>query len=104
MQHPYPFWTPLEMFKRFVRQTNDIQDLPDDGRIAFTLDPGGNFKLMNPVGERLTGYNCAELRQLNVLDLLPGTAVDDLRAQVKRSIRRRCGAVFEIEITTKNRR
>ncbi len=78
--------------------------MPDDGRIVFCLDLAGNFKFMNEAGERLTGYSHAELRRLNVLELLSGGSAEDLRAQFRRSMRQRFGAVFEIEITTKNRR
>lgn len=57
---------------------------------------------MNEAGERLTGYTYPELRRLNVLELLSGASAEDLRAQFRRSIRQRFGAVFEIEIITKS--
>ena len=85
------------------QQTEEIQALADGRRIVFSLDPAGHFKFMNQAGERLTGYSSAELRRLNVLELLPSASAEDLRAQARRSIRQRFGAVFEIEITTKNR-
>ena len=73
-------------------------------QVVFRLDVDGNILFVNEAGERLTGYRAAELARLNVLDLLPGQCASDLRAMIERSVRHRFGTVFEIEITTRNRR
>jgi PAS domain S-box-containing protein len=73
-------------------------------QVVFTLDLAGNIRSVNKAGERLTGYSAVELARLNVLDLLPGQCAADLRAIANRSIRQRFGTVFEIEVSTSDRR
>ena len=69
--------------------------------VVFTLDLAGNFKFVNSAGELVSGYRCEELRRLNVRDLLPGIGTFQLTQYVRRAMRRRCGAVFEIEVTAR---
>jgi len=77
---------------------------PKADQIVFALDEAGNFKLVNRVGELACGYSCAELRRMNVLDLLPNKNRDNLAACVRRAISRRVGAVFETEVATRDGR
>ena len=73
-------------------------------QIVFRLDVDGNILFVNEAGERLTGYTALELAQLNVLDLLPGQCAANLGAMIQRSIRHRFGTVFELTVTTRDRR
>lgn len=73
-------------------------------QVVFRLDLDGNILFVNEAGARLAGYSSTELAGLNALDLLPGQCAADLRAMVHRSIRHRFGTVFEIEVTTSDRR
>lgn len=75
-----------------------------DDQVVFTVDLAGNIRGANKAAEALTGYSTAELMRLSVLDLLPGKCAADLRRIVRGSIRQRFGTVFEIEITTRDRR
>ena len=93
-----------KMSERFAVQVEDRPVLPVEQRIVFTVDLAGNFKFINCVAERLTGYSCAEARRMNVLDLLSPDCAWMIPKFVKRSVRNRFGTVFEIEITTKDRR
>ena len=86
-----------------IARQKEMQTILSD-QIVFTLDLGGNILSANEAAERLTGYSLLELARLNVLDLLPGQCAADIRAMANRSIRHRCGAVFEIEVTTRDRR
>lgn len=70
----------------------------------FTLDRAGNFKFVTAAAERLTGYSREELGRLNVLDLLPGESIRELDSLLKRNIVEGFGTVFEVEITTRDRR
>ena len=72
--------------------------------VIFRLDLHGNILSVNEAAERLTGYSEVELVRLNILDLLPGLSVADLRAMASRTIRCRFGMVFEIDVTTSDRR
>src|SRR6185436_2795871 len=72
--------------------------------MAFAIDLAGNFRMVNQAAEDATGYSAYEFARLNVLDLLPGKCLDDLRALAKRSIGRRFGTVFEVEITARTGR
>lgn len=73
-------------------------------QVMFTLDLAGNFKFVNRAGELLTGYSCEQLCRLNVQELLPETNTFQLTQYVRRAIRRRFGAVFEIEVSTRHER
>lgn len=84
--------------------TNKEMQAGLNDQVVFGLDLDGNILSVNEAGERLTGYSAVELARLNVLDLLPGQCAADLRAMAKRSIRHRFGTVFEIEVTTSDRR
>jgi PAS domain S-box-containing protein len=86
-----------------IDTNKEMQTVLSD-QVIFTLDVDGNIQFVNEAGERLTGYTAVELAQLNVLDLLPGHGGADLRAMVQRSIRHRVGTVFEIKVTTRDRR
>lgn len=86
-----------------IARKKEMQTILSD-QIVFTLDLGGNILSVNEAAERLTGYSAVELARLNVLDLLPGQCAADLRAMANRSIRHRFGTVFEIEVTTRDRR
>lgn len=70
-------------------------------QVVFTLDLAGNFKSVNRAGELLTGYSREQLCRLNVQELLPETSASQLNQYVRRAIRRRFGAVFEIEVSTR---
>lgn len=72
--------------------------------VVFALDLAGNFRSVNQTAERLTGYSADEFALLNVLDLLPGKCLADLRRLANRCVRRRFGTVFEIAITARNGR
>ena len=84
--------------------TNKEMQAGFSDQVVFRLDLDGNILSVNEAGERLTGYSAVELARLNVLDLLPGQCAADLRALGKSSIRRRFGTVFDIKITTSDRR
>ena len=70
----------------------------------FTLDRAGNFKFVSAAAVRLTGYSREELGRLNVVDLLPGESLRALDDLLKRNIVEGFGTVFEVEITTRDRR
>lgn len=85
--------------------TDDVHHrIPARDRTLFTIDRHGNFKFVSEAAERLTGYSREELEKLNVLDLLPRENVRYLDVLLKRSIVEGLGTVFEIDITTRDRR
>ena len=73
-------------------------------QILFTTDVEGNFRFVNAAGALLTGYSCEELESLDVFHLLPHGFIQHLVKQVRQALRRRCGRVFEIAITTRSGR
>ena len=87
-----------------VVDTNNEMQAGLRDQVVFRLGVDGSILFVNEAGERLTGYSAVELARLNVLDLLPGLCADDLRAMVQPSIGQRFGTVFEIEVTSRDRR
>jgi len=73
-------------------------------RILFTLDLSGNLKSINAVGERILGYRRHELRCTNLGELVAPEFVEYLRQQITRAGTDDPGAVYEIEVITKDRR
>ena len=86
-----------------IDTNKEMQTILSD-QVVFRLDLDGNILSVNEAGERLAGYSAGELAQLNVLDLLPGQCAAHLHALAQHRVRHRFGTVFEIEITTSDRR
>ena len=72
--------------------------------IVFTLDLAGYFKSVNVEGQRLIGYSSEEVRHMNVSEIVAPEFAGVVRQQISRTIQRRVGAVYQIEIITKDRR
>lgn len=97
--------TPPSM-KSEISPTTDFDQhvFPTFEQTLFTLDLAGNFKFVSAAAERLTGYSREQLGRLNVVDLLPGASLRALDDLLKRNIVEGFGTVFEVEITTSDRR
>ena len=78
--------------------------LTAENEIVYTLDLEGNFKFVNAAGERLTGYSCEEARRMNVTELVAPELADYVRQQIMHRTNEFVGAVYEVEIVTKDRR
>ena len=72
--------------------------------IVYTLDLAGNFTFLNEVGERFSGYSCDEVCRMNITQVVAPELADYVRHQITRTVREWFGAVYEIEIITKDRR
>jgi PAS domain S-box-containing protein len=72
--------------------------------IAYSLDLRGNFRFVSEAGRQLCGYSSEELRQMNAQELLSREAVKLISREIWRAARQPVGAVYEIEIITKDRR
>lgn len=70
--------------------------------ILFTLDLEGNFKSVNSAGEQLLGYDAGELRLMNIADLVAPGFSHYLQGQIARAVDGELGAVYEIELYTKD--
>jgi PAS domain S-box-containing protein len=71
-------------------------------QILFTLDLAGNFKYVNSAAEQLFGYTAEEIRMLNIADLVAAGFSHYLEGQMARAVAAELGAVYEIEIYTKD--
>ena len=71
--------------------------------ITFTLDLAGYFKCVNSEGRRVSGYSSEEVRRLHVSEVVVPELADLVRQQFRRTIQRRVGVVYEIEIITRDR-
>jgi len=87
----------LNRYKQNHERSNDIQ-------IVFTLDLSGNFKFIDAVGEQVLGYRRQELRRTNLAHLVAAELVEFVRQQIARAGIGDPGAVYEIEVITKDRR
>ena len=72
--------------------------------IVYTLDLAGNFTFLNEVGERFSGYSCDEVCRMNITQVVAPELAEYVRQQITRTVREWFGAVYEIEIITKDRR
>ena len=72
--------------------------------IVYTLDLAGNFTFLNEVGERFSGYICDEVCRMNITQVVAPELAEYVRQQITRTVREWFGAVYEIEIITKDRR
>ena len=72
--------------------------------IVYTLDLAGNFTFLNEVGERFSGYSCDEVCRMNITQVVAPELAEYVRQQITRTVREWFGAVYEIEIITKDHR
>ena len=75
-----------------------------EDQIVFVLDLAGNFKFINAAAERVSGYSRAEACGMNVTDVLAPGLEDYVRRQLTDALNGHFGAVYEIEIITKDSR
>jgi len=80
------------------------KELTTENEIVYTLDLAGNFKFVNAALERLTGYSCEEARRMNITEVVAPEIADYVREQITPSTNGSFGAVYEVEIITKDRR
>ena len=75
-----------------------------EDQIVFVLDLAGNFKFINAAAERVSGYSRAEACGMNATDVLAPGLEDYVRRQLTDALNGHFGAVYEIEIITKDSR
>ena len=71
-------------------------------QILFTLDLAGNFKYVNSAAEQLFGYCAEEIFVMNIAELVAPGFAQYLQGQMARTAAGELGAVYEIEIYTKD--
>ena len=70
--------------------------------VLFTLDLAGNFKSVNSAAEGLFGYSAEEICATNIADLVAPDFAHYLKDQIARASAAELGAVYEVEIYTKD--
>lgn len=70
--------------------------------ILFTLDLEGNFKSVNAAGEQVLGYSAAEMRLMNITDLVGPDFSVYLHSEIANAADADLGNVYQIEIHTKD--
>ena len=92
------------MTYRFRSQQKEDEALSSGKEIVYTLDLAGNFTFLNEVGERFSGYSCDEVCRMNITQVVAPELAEYVRQQITRTAREWFGAVYEIEIITKDHR
>lgn len=92
------------MSYRFRSERKDDEELSGPKEIIYTLDLAGNFTFLNEVGERFSGYSCEEACRMNITQVVAPELAEYVRQQITRTAREWFGAVYEIEIITKDHR
>jgi PAS domain S-box-containing protein len=82
----------------------DSEERHDDMPILFTLDLAGNFKSVDAAAERTFGYTAENMRRMNIAELVAPTRAAYLQEQIARAAMEDLGAVYEIEVFTKDGR
>ncbi len=93
-----------EMTYQFRSQRKEDEELSSGKEIVYTLDLAGNFTFLNEVGERFSGYSCDEVCRMNITQVVAPELAEYVRQQITRTVREWFGAVYEIEIITKDHR
>jgi len=81
----------------------DCEERPEDMQILFTLDLAGNFKSVDATAERTFGYAAEKMRGMNIVELVAPNHSDYLQEQIARAVEGELGAVYEVEMLTKDR-
>lgn len=90
-----------------VNLSNELQPagrIPAVNEIVYTLDLNGYFKFVNAAGQLLSGYTGEEARRMHVAEVLAPELADFVRQWISETIAQQVGAVYEIEIITKDHR
>jgi len=88
-----------------IKNHRDVHGLnTTDNRIVYAHDLGGNFTFLNDEGERISGYSCEEACQMNIAQVLPPDVAEQVREQTALSVTKHVGAVYEIDLLTKDGR
>lgn len=74
------------------------------GQIVFTIDLNGQFTYVNSTAERELEYASDELFQMNLTEIVAPEQRKYVKQQITRSVDEPFGAVYEIEIVSKNGR
>ena len=90
------------MTHKFDGVMRPIGATDDEMQILFTLDLEGNFRFANAAAERLLGYTAEELALMNIADLVAPGFAHYLQGQIARAVDSELGAVYEIELYTKD--
>jgi len=85
------------------RKRPNKEAMTSETQIVFILDPAGNFKFVNTAAERISGYSRQEACRMNVSQLVTPELGDYVRQQIRDELKGDFGAVYEIEIITKDR-
>ena len=75
-----------------------------ENQIVFIIDLAGNFKFVNAAAETISGYSRQEVCRMNISQVVAPELEEYVRRQIRDSLRGDFGAVYEIEIITKDRR
>src|SRR6266550_9441798 len=92
------------MTYRSHRKRPNKEAMTSETQIVFILDPAGNFKFVNAAAERISGYSRQEACRMNVAHVVAPAVGDYVRQQISDALNGHFGAVYEIEIITKDRR
>ncbi len=92
------------MTYRSHRQGPNKEMKTSENQIVFILDLAGDFKFVNAAAERIFGYSRQEACRMNVAHVVAPAAGDYVRQQISDALNGHFGAVYEIEIITKDRR
>jgi PAS domain S-box-containing protein len=81
----------------------NCEERPDDTQIMFTLDLAGNFKSVDAAAESTFGYTAEKLCRMNIGELVAPNYAGYLQEQIAQAVVGELGAVYEVEMLTKDR-
>jgi len=73
-------------------------------KVVYAHDLFGNITFLNHAGERILGYSCEEARRMNVVEVMRAEVAAEIIEHAASNSRRPFGAVYEVEMTTKDGR
>ena len=104
--HQSPFWVSECAGTRTVMNHKINYEVRRAGaaeiQILFTLDLEGNFKEVNSAAEELLGYSAEEICLMNIAELVAPGFSSYLQGHIARAVDCELGAVYQIEIYTKD--
>ena len=86
------------------RKRPNRQATASENQILFVIDLAGNFKFVNAAAECVSGYSREEACRMNISQVVAPKLREYVRQQIRDALQGNFGAVYEIEIITKDRR
>lgn len=82
-----------ERYRELIENANDV---------VFTVDMKGNFTSLNRAGEQISGYDRAELTNMNMADVLTAKSLERAQSMIRQKLHDNQPTIYELELIARD--